>query len=556
PAIAEWQFKIALWIAQYYVAPLGLCMKAVLPPFFLKLRYPITTTSSVKPELTRPPASWIIARAKNSGKHILSLLKSGNAGQTLILVPDTSYISYFKSELSSLKSAVITSATSNKEYYEIWNQVAEDKIQVVVGTRQALFLPFINLKRIVVIDPLHEFYKSDLSPKYWTPELAQVIASQYNARLISISPLLGVAAYHKLSNEEIQSSNSMRPWSSKLLTIDLSAEFKQGYVGIFSAQAQESIKRGLENKNKILIVSSRRGYSGILLCQKCGFSFKCTDCNIPMRIHQGTSLYLACHRCGKTQNYPNSCPNCHSSQIKATGPAGSQKIFEQLQKMMAYDQIPKAPILIMDSDITQNQTEEDEVVSEIKKSGPSILIATQKVFSYGYDLKFDTIIIPRLDALLFGSDFQTTERLWYQMEKLADFEPSNFIVQTFHQKELVLKLAQHEYDDLYEDELNTRKAFWYPPFCRLVKLTYSHKNSSKVVTSARSLIEKLKMASAHIQAKDKIKITESSPLFMKKEKGQFTYTIIVKIAPDFIPRELLKYVPSPWLIDLDPRSTL
>lgn len=275
-----------------------------------------------------------------------------------------------------------------------------------------------------------------------------------------------------------------------------------------------------------------------------------------MRVHQGLTLSLLCHHCQHTQPYPNACPNCHSSQIKAVGPAGGQKIFEELQKMITFGQLDKVPILLLDADTTQNQTEEDEIINEIKKSGPSILIATQKVFSYSYDLKFDTIIIPQLDALAVGSDFQTTERLWYHLEKLADFQPQRIVAQTFNQKELLPDLARHEYTQLYDSELALRKAFWYPPFSRIIKLTANHSDYRKLVGLARTTVEKLKMAIIHIKAQDKVKITETSPLFLKKEKGRFYYTIILKAKPDFPLRELLRYAPTPWLIDVDPRSII
>ncbi len=561
--IAPWQFKIALWLANRYVAPLGLCMKTVLPPFFLKARYPIMTSGSFPEESVTPPPSWIITRAQDSARHIKLILKSSNIGQTLIIVPDTSFIPYFINHCADMNPITLTSATPNKDYYRIWNEVSTNKIQIVIGTRQALFLPFSSLKRIIVIDPLHEFYKSDMSPKYWTPELAEMIAENYGARLIVLSSLLGVESYLKSLRSLIQVSDGMKPWSAEISVIDLAAEFKQGYVGILAPDARDTIRETIKNNDKVLILSARRGYSGILLCQKCGYSFKCSDCDLPMRIHQGSTLMLVCHHCNRTQPYAYACPNCHSSHVKPTGPAGGQKIYEELQKMMMYGQLSRVPILLMDADVTQNQTEEDEVINEIKKPGASILIATQKVFSYCYDLQFDTIIIPQLDALSVGSDFQTTERLWYQLEKLADFlpadrhgEPRYIVVQTFHQKDLLPRLVMHDYNKLYDLELAGRKAFWYPPFCRLVKLTYSHPDWRKVTAAARAVVEKLKMVAIHIHARDKIKITETSPLFLKKDKGHYTYTIIIKTPSDLPPRDLLRYVPTQWLIDLDPRTTL
>jgi primosomal protein N' (replication factor Y) len=554
--VAEWQFKIALWLASQYIAPLGLCLKTVLPPFFLKNRYPIEPANLFINSNSEIVPQWIIARAKDSASQFKSKKLNLTTGQTLIVVPDTSYIPFFQKEFSNLGPSVLTAATGIKEYYRIWKEVSVNKKGVIVGTRQALFLPFTNLKNLIVIDPLHEFYKSDMSPKYWTPELAEMIAMNHGAHLFALSPLLGVTAYKKLDKGQIEVTDEMKPWTSKLSTIDLTAEFKQGYVvGILTPDARDVMRETLSKKGKVLIVSARRGYNGILICQKCSYSFKCPDCDLPMRIHQGTTLILMCHHCNRNQPYPQSCPNCHSSQIKPTGPAGSQKIFEELQKMITFGQLDRLPILIMDADVSQNQTEEDEIINEINKPGPTILIATQKIFSYGYELKFNTIIIPQLDALAVGSDFQTTERLWYHMEKLGDFEPAQIVAQTFNQKDLLSNLARHHYAHLYDLELSARESFWYPPFCRIIKLTYTHADHRTVITSARAVIEKLKMASIHIKAQDKVKITDTSHLFLKKERGRFTYTIIIKTALDFPPRDLLRYVPTQWLIDVDPRTT-
>ena len=95
-----------------------------------------------------------------------------------------------------------------------------------------------------------------------------------------------------------------------------------------------------------------------------------------MRVHQGVTLLLICHHCNHSLSYPYACPNCHSSQIKATGPAGGQKVFEELQKMIVFGQLEKVPILLMDANTAQNQTEENEILETIHKVGPCILIAT------------------------------------------------------------------------------------------------------------------------------------------------------------------------------------
>ena len=553
--IANWQFKIALWLANTYSAPLGLCLKSILPPFLLKARYPVTAVGSFMVEPDNIKARWIISRAKNSADHIQKILDGLKSGQAVVIVPDASYLPFFENSLKSYGPGVLTSSTKNKDFYKIWNEVSMSRLKIIIGTRQSLFLPFADLRHVGIIDPLHEFYKSDMSPKYWTPELAEMIASSYGAKLTAISPILGVTAFDSAKRGQIDVADNKTGWPARTTVVDLAAEFKRSYFGTLSPEAKDVARQTLAEGGQILILASRRGYSGILLCQRCGYSVKCPDCDFPMRVHQGVNLSLLCHHCGHSQSYPYACPNCRSAQIKPTGPVGSQKIFEELQKMMTYGQIPRAPVLIMDADVTQNQTEEDEIMAEIRSGKPLILIATQKIFSYGYDTSFDSVIVPQLDALSVGSDFRTAERLWYRLEKITDFNPKDLVVQTFHQNDMLGKLAKHDYQTLYEEELAARKSFWYPPYSRLITLTYSHPDWRKVSAAARAAVEKLKLAAVHIKAHEKIKVTETSPLFLRKEKGVYIYSIIVKIDSQIQPREFLRYAPAQWLINVDPRTT-
>ncbi len=551
PQVFDFQFKIALWIAHEYVAPLGATLKHVLPPFFGKKKYPVGPIPNLSRKFEKRPLA-ILSRAKDS-IHAVRDHVASSQGQTLIIVPEMSYINFFKNKLR--EAEVITSATANGEFYKVWQSAAGNNKNIFIGTRQALFLPFANLENLIVIDPHHEFYKSDLTPKYKAPDLAGMVADLYGAQGIVISNLLGVSGFQAKQNLKIVTDNRQTRWNSEFEIVDLIAEMKQGYFGIFANSVRDNLYRAIEDKKKILIYASRRGYQGILVCQNCGFILKCPQCSNPFRIHQSIGMVLMCHHDGTSQPYPDFCPNCHSSNIKPTGPAGSQKIFEELQKMMEYGKIPRTQVLILDADVTQNQTEEDEIMDTVKSKSPIILIATQKVFSYIYDLDFDYIVIPQFDALTSSADFQTTERLYYQLEKLADFNPELVSVQTYQKQEQLPQVSQHQYRQIYEDELKTREIFAYPPFSRIVKLTYTHNSLAKVRAEGRIAIEKLKMAKAHLQIKPSVRISESSPMFIKKEKGEYIYTIIIKILPDLKNlREFLHFVPAHWLIDVDPRS--
>ena len=319
---------------------------------------------------------------------------------------------------------------------------------------------------------------------------------------------------------------------------------------------QETTPRTSQNK-KILIFSPRRGHSGILVCQNCGFTAKCPKCEVAYRIHRAEDLVLMCHHCGGTHKIPDHCSNCNSSKLKPTGPAGSQKIYEEIRRILYQNQIADVPILILDSDVTANPTEEEEVISEIFKPKTSILITTQMIFSYRYDHNFDFVAIMNADSLVQSPDFKTEERLFYQLEKLCDFNPEQVLIQTYNpENQAILMASRRNYKDFYEKELAIRQTLSYPPFSRLIKLTFRHPNREVASREARILAGKLKMAVIQLKLSDKIKITDSAPGYTEKERGLYTYNIIIKSLTGQTPREILKYVPSRWLIDVDPRTLL
>ena len=218
----------------------------------------------------------------------------------------------------------------------------------------------------------------------------------------------------------------------------------------------------------------------------------------------------------------------------------------------------KVPVLIMDTDVVKNETEEEEILQEIKGPKTSIIISTQMIFSHRYDLNFDLIGILNADSIINTPDFKTEEGLFCQIEKLQDFQPKNMILQTYNPENLaILTVSTGNYKDFYQKELETRKLFFYPPFSKLIKLTYRHSNRNKASYEARILSEKLKMTIGHLKLSQKIKMIDSHPSFIEKRGGLFAYNIVLKVYPELENiKDILKYVPSNWSVDVDPRSII
>ena len=218
PQISNRQFKIALWLSKYYYAPLGYCLKTVLPPFFLKKAYewaeqpqqwaPLYTKTPIVKIVKKP--LFLLSNANETLINILPFIKKTVArqGQIAMIVPDTSTIEYFYEALAPNYDVIkISSSLSNKSLYEAWKNIASGKTNIILGTRQALFVPFKNLKLVIIDDVLHEFYKSDMTPKHNTPDLAWAIANFNDARIIFISNVSGAENHFHLKNKDYEHYN-------------------------------------------------------------------------------------------------------------------------------------------------------------------------------------------------------------------------------------------------------------------------------------------------------------------------------------------------------------
>ncbi len=564
PQVSSSQFKLASWIAQEYYAPLGLALKTVLPSFLGKKNFPLEVSAPPTAAPAVPKPLFIQSRPKDLLRHLEPLLSPviKKRGQVLLLAPDRALLEFYYEKLRP-EFPEITAVHANlpsRALYERWNSVASGKTNLVIGTRAGLFFPFSDLRLVIVLEPSHEGYKSDMTPRYHAADLATKRAELSGAHIVFASSFRSTSEHHQINQGAYDLAGTSIHSSAVITITDMVQELRNNNFSLLSRQFQARLTEALERHEWVLVFSARRAYAGILLCQNCGISFPCANCSIPMRVHKMTESMLVCYRCMAYRDMPSSCPNCNSYQLKPTGAAGSQKIQEDLERFLAgpsAGEAGRAHTFILDSDLTRTTAQEQEVWECVRQSPDAILIATQMIFSYRPREHFDFIAIPNADALLQSFDFRTDERFLQQMEQLLDFEPSHILLQTFHpQNTLFRHVQEHTYEKFYEDELAARRSLAYPPFSRLVKLTFRHADNEKAFHAARVLSERLKMAIARLGFAQSVFILGPSPAAVAREKNLYFYHILLKIT-DRTQRldAILKFVPSNWLIDVNPRST-
>ncbi len=565
--ITKGQFEIARWMSRHYYAPLGHCLKTVLPPFFLKKNYELpalpdgrrVTNHELKNQ-DIPKPLILLTRAKETLKNIKPHIKEGlkNGGQVLIVVPEINLIKFYYEILAGdHEVSVIHSRMPIRKLFKSWQEISSGNADVIIGTRQSLFVPFKELRLIIVDDPCHEAYKSDMTPKYNTPDLAAKIAEMRSAKLISTIIIPSVNDHHSnISNQNGGIVDKIGPSRPPINVVDMIKELKSSNFSIFSRDLKNSVTSAVAGGKKVLIFSPRKGYSGVLACGNCGFSLKCPDCSVPMKVHKSPEAVMVCHRCYRTEKIPTFCPNCNSSELKPFGIAGSEKVAEELGRYLNAQNL-SAPIFIFDADSADNAEKEEGILKQIKDAGPAIVVATHKIFTRRYFDSFDMVGVLNVDAMASIPDFRADERLLYQLEKLLDFEPGEMIVQSYAAESPVMSaISVHEYKEFYDGELLGREMFYYPPFSRIAKLTFKHKDRDKASYAARLLSEKMKMVIAKNQMENSVKLVGPSPAFVDREKGFYIYNLILKMPIDIEVEDILKYVPPYWSVDIDPVRTI
>lgn len=559
-SVSDIQFKIAIWLSKNYYASLGLSLKTVLPPFFLKDNYELKNINSGSKSnygsVGHKPLV-LISRAKSIIKNIEPEIKKiiNQKKQVIIIVPEISVAKYFYDYFAGYyETSLVHSKLPVKKLYKNWQDISLGNAEIIIGTRQALFTVFHNPGLIIIEDPENEGYKSDMSPKYNTVELAKKISEIYSCPITFVSGVIGIDSYYNVKNGVAEIKNEPTIKTDGIKAVDMVQEIRSGNFSVFSRYFTEQMRESANKK--ILIFSSRKGFSGGLICENCGFGFKCPQCSVPLRLHKTLERFLVCHRCSLVKKFPPECPSCHSYKLKSIGFPGSQKIEEELRRVFMHIS-EKPEIFIIDSGVIKSPKAEEELIEKIESSKSCICIATQMIFSHRYDKKFDLIGLANADSLIAVPDFRSEEQLFYKFNKLLDFEPEKVIIQTYHIDNPIIKtLISGDYKDFYEKELQLRRLFWYPPFVRLAKLSLRYNDRQKAEYEARILGEKLKMAIAQRKLGEDVKMLGPSPAFVEKEKNLYVYNIILKVMLDKNPDEILRFVPSSWMIDIDPKSIL
>lgn len=479
--------------------------------------------------------SFLLHGVTGSGKTevymqlIAEVIKKGR--QAIVLVPEISLtpqtVARFKSRFSK-DVAVIHSGLSLGERYDQWKKIKSGKASIVVGARSAIFVPFTNIGAIIIDEEHERSYKSEMSPRYETHEVAQFRAKQYGAVLVFASATPLVTSYYKAQNGDIELLTMEKRFNNnkmpKVEIVDLRKELERGNRSILSESLKNAISENLKNKKQTILFLNRRGYSTFVSCRSCGYVAECPNCSISLTYHKFSDT-LKCHYCGYTVSNHKLCPECGSKYIRYFG-GGTQKVEEEIHRIF-----PEAKTLRMDIDTTSKKNSHEQILKEFGDKKTDILIGTQMV-TKGLDFPDVTLVgIISADTMLNIDDYRAKERAFSMLEQVtgragrADSEGKS-IVQTYSPQNSAVRLMQkHDYIQFYKDEISVRKAMWYPPFCEMVSVIFSGRNESITQRCARFFVKNI----AEIgELSQKTQVLGPIPAYISKIKNKYIFRILIK----------------------------
>ncbi len=416
--------------------------------------------------------------------------------QALVLLPEIFLTNEFKTRFENFfgfEPAIWHSKITPKNKRIIWKGIIKNKIQLVVGARSALLLPFKNLGVIVVDEEHDTSYKQDEGTIYNARDMAisRALFEKIPVHLITSIP--SIETYNNILKKKYRHIKILKRYNdyplpkTKIINLNIN-KIKDKFI---SDETINYVNNFLKKKEQVLFFINRRGYAPYLICNKCGFKHSCSNCSMYLTFHK-TKDKAVCHHCLMERKIKNKCKKDGECDFIMYGP-GVEKIFDEVKKLF-----PNNKVEIFSSDYTKKKSQTTLLFKKINNNSIDILIGTQMI-SKGFNFpKLNCVVVVDADFSGRGYDLRTTEKniqLYHQLSGRAGrFSSDSLIIyQTLTPKDLTLnELIKNKSEELLKNELITRKKNRLPPFVRLIAIIISSNQHDLSIKGAKEIKVQLK----------------------------------------------------------------
>jgi primosomal protein N' (replication factor Y) len=483
--------------------------------------------------------------------------------------------------------AVVHSSLSTGERYDTWQRCRDGRVDIVVGTRSALFMPLAR-PGLIVIDEEHDSsYKQTppVNPPYYHARtVAEHLARARGATLVLGSATPDVETYYRAQTGQIAylslprrimghreritgqarrqglqprysigEAESMTIELPPVNVVDMREELKAGNTSMFSRALQQALAQTLERGEQAILFLNRRGQATYVFCRDCGYVEICPRCSTPMTYHRHGEA-LRCHHCGFIQQPLTTCPVCASRRIKYFG-AGTQQVEAELARLF-----PGTASVRWDADTASGVADHEAILAQFAGQQAQVMIGTQMI-AKGLDLPLVTLVgVVSADLGLTLPDFRAAERSFQLLTQVAGRAGrgvlgGQVVLQTYQPgHESIVAAAQHDYQRFYESELPARRALGYPPFRRVARLLAQSTQPAEAQRTAERLAARLE-ALIRAEELDDTTLIGPAPCFFTRLDNHYRWHVLVRSAdPGALVRQL-GHTPGVY-IDVDPIDVL
>ncbi|MCH5345863.1 MAG: primosomal protein N' [Muribaculaceae bacterium] len=458
-----------------------------------------TLSIAQKRAMNEVHASWIdhdvslLHGVTSSGKteiyiHLIDyVLKQGR--QVLFLVPEIALTTQLTGRLQRVfgdKVVIYHSKFTDNERVDIWRKMlADGEPKVVLGPRSAVFLPYRNIG-LVIVDEEHEpsYKQVDPAPRYNGRDTALMLARMHGAKSLLGSATPTIETYWKASTGRYGLVNLAERYGDVNLPaiqlIDMSLARKRKEVADpFSLITRDIVAEAVATKHQAIVFLNRRGFAPMVMCSQCGFVPRCETCDVSLTYHKGIDR-LVCHYCGMKYPLPTVCPACGEPSLEIKG-FGTERIEDEVAA-----QFPDVPLARLDLDTTRNKDGYENIIGDFSRGKTKILIGTQMV-TKGLDFAgVSAVAVVNADTMINLPDFRATERAFNMIEQVAGRAgrrniPGVVAVQTYNPSHPIFDyLIAHNYNGFYNEQIEQRRHYNYPPFTRIIYIYIKHPDVHEV----------------------------------------------------------------------------
>jgi primosomal protein N' (replication factor Y) len=450
-----------------------------------------------------------------------------------------------------------------------YNSVIDmDHPVLIIGTGMFLSIPRPDIETIILEHESSDSYKQIGKPYLDVRSFVEVLSSIQKSKLIIADTLLRPDTLYRHEEGvlgEVHSPHFRLPIAERQMIVDMKEEVDEKGAkkfAVLSDKTKRMIEHALAHEESVFLFSIRKGLAGVTVCHDCGHTLLCPNCSAPVVLYgakqrnatkvttEATRIFM-CNKCGRKESTETRCPECTSWNLTPLG-IGTDRVYEEVKSLFK-----NAEIIQIDKEATSTDKEARLAIQAFSKKPGSILIGTEMAFSYLHESVTHSAIIS-LDGLLSIPSFNITQKILHIIEKLHSITTRNLIIQTrLPENPILVHVLSGNVLPLYREDLNERKSFGYPPFKRLIKITFT--GTASETEKARSYLDHtLSMYDPQIFS-----------AFIGRVRGQYVTNTVIKVDPkewqlptsDKTPTsshlaEVLYTLPPSFSINVDPEDLL